>query len=415
MNLLHVIGTMNPLGGGPCEGIRSLAPRLLEYGNAKTEVLCLDDPNSDYLSGETIRLHALGKAREPWNYHPGLRPWLKANSTRFDAIILHGLWQYPGFVLSKAARDPKFPPYFVFPHGMLDPWFQRAPERRLKAIRNTLYWKFVEQYVIAHAEAILFTCGEEMRLGRETFRPYQPRREIIVGLGACAPPAYHKRMEEAFAQKCPGRIGQPYFLFLGRIHPKKNVHFLLEAYAACGRSAGLSPLPKLVIAGPGLEAPYGRKMRQLASEICPPNSVFWPGMLTGDAKWGAFHNCEAFVLPSNQENFGIAVVESLACGRPVLISDQINIWREIKEAGAALVESNSVAGTTRLILDWNSRSPAAKSNMAASAQPCFRRHFSIESATRNLLAAIASRQPLTKNLASPSMDEQAPAASAGLL
>ena len=60
-------------------------------------------------------------------------------------------------------------------------------------------------------------------------------------------------------------------------------------------------------------------------------------MLTGDLKWGALHAAEAFILPSHQENFGIAVVEALACGKPVLISDKVNIWREIEADGACLV------------------------------------------------------------------------------
>ena len=94
------------------------------------------------------------------------------------------------------------------------------------------------------------------------------------------------------------------------------------------------------------------------------------------------------MLPSNQENFGFAVVETLACGRPVLISDQVNIWREIKEEGAALVQKNTVAGTTRLFLDWIGLPAEARSGMAARAKPCFQRFFSIESATRKLLAAM---------------------------
>jgi len=390
MNLLQVVGSMNPHGGGPCQGIRNMSPRLFEQGGAKVEVVCLDAPNSDYLSQESLCIHALGQGRQSWNYHPALRPWLKANLSRFDVIILNGLWQYPCYVLSKLTQAPKTPPYFLFPHGMLDPWFQNAPERRLKALRNWFYWKLIEQYVIRNAEAVLFTSDEEMRLACDTFRPYQPKRQINVGYGTSEPPEYHKGMAEAFAQKCPGMAGKPYFLFLGRIHPKKGVHFLIEAYSASCRSKASSPPPNLVIAGPGLETPYGRKMQELASKICPPNSIFWPGMLSGDAKWGAFYNCEASVLPSNQENFGIAVVETLACGRPVLISNQVNIWREIKESGAALVEDNSVAGTTQLFLDWNSFSPETKLNMAAHAKPCFQRYFSIESTTRNLLAAIAS-------------------------
>jgi glycosyltransferase involved in cell wall biosynthesis len=263
--------------------------------------------------------------------------------------------------------------------------------RPIKSLRNWILWKIFQHRVVHQAAGLLFTCEEERRLAREPFRPYSPKAEAVVGLGVPKPPEYSAGMVAAFLNKCPGTEGKRYFLFLGRIHPKKGVELLIRAYAALCQSGGGLPPPCLVIAGPGLESPHGREMRKLAGDLCPDNSIFWPGMLTGDAKWGALYNCEAFVLPSNQENFGIAVVETLACGRPVLISNQVNIFREIKEAGAALVQSNSVAGTTRLFLDWIATPAEAKRNMAERAGPCFQRYFSIESATRQLLAAITPR------------------------
>ncbi len=75
--------------------------------------------------------------------------------------------------------------------------------------------------------------------------------------------------------------------------------------------------------------------------------VHWTGMLEGDLKWGAFHAAEAFVLPSHQENFGIAVVEALACGVPVLISDKVNIWPDIVQDEAGLVNADTAEGTYR--------------------------------------------------------------------
>src|ERR1044072_231414 len=202
MNLLHVVSSMDPRAGGPCQGIRNFAPETFERGNAM-EVVCLDDPASDYFANESLTIHALGEGRGPWAYHAALQPWLDKNLSRFDAVILNGLWQYPGFAISRTQRRPGMPPYFLYPHGMLDPWFQRAPERRWKAIRNWIHWKIAERHVVHHARAVLFTCAEEMRLARETFRPYQPRQEVNVGFGIAQPPKYREGMAGAAARICP--------------------------------------------------------------------------------------------------------------------------------------------------------------------------------------------------------------------
>ena len=254
MRYLHLISSMDPRAGGPCQGIRNLTPRSHAAGHS-VEVVCLDDPDSAYLAAESrearaasnepstrssplethsyIKIHALGKGRGAWSYHPALRPWLEKNLPRFDAVILNGLWQYPGYVMSQLARKlgDQMPPYFVFPHGMLDPWFQRAPERRWKAIRNWFYWKLIERHVIARAAAVFFTCAEEMRLAQKTFWPYRPKQQVNVGYGISEPPEFHERMVTAFAEKCPGLDGRPYFLYLSRIHPKKGVDIMIQAYA----------------------------------------------------------------------------------------------------------------------------------------------------------------------------------------
>lgn len=401
---------MDPRAGGPCQGIRNLVPQAEAAGHT-VEVVCLDDPAAAYLKSETVRIHALGRGRSSWSYHPALRPWLEANLPRFDAVIMNGLWQYPGYLLSKLTQRAGMPPYFVFPHGMLDPWFQRAPERRLKAIRNWFYWKLFEQHVISRAAAVLFTCAGELRLARETFRPYRPRRQINVGYGVDQPPQFNERMVTAFAEKCPGLNGRPYFLFLSRIHPKKGLGLLIRAYAQIygkpetgnlkpealpsplpglrSQVSGLSLAPPvLVIAGPGLETEYGRQMQRLAAMLCPSGSVFWPGMLTGDAKWGALYQSEAFVLTSHQENFGIAVVESLACGKPVLISNQINIWKEIEEDNAGMVEPDTLAGAEQLFRRWESLSSAQRAAMNRTAKASYENHFGGGVAAKSLLTTM---------------------------
>ena len=381
---------MNPRSGGPCQVVRNLTPHMVLRG-LSTEVVCLDDPNSEYLSQETLPIHALGKGRGSWSYHTELRPWLNNNLPRFDAIFLHGLWQYPGYSLSRAIRDKNMPPYFVYPHGMLDPWFQHAPERRLKAFRNWVYWKLIEHEVVQQATAVLFTCEEEMRLACESFRPYKPTRQINVGNGVGTPPAYHPGMEAAFQLRCPGLKQRPFFLFLGRIDPKKGLDVLIKAYAAIERpgvNQGQPSFPCLVIAGPGLETSFGKKMQILASRICPAGSVLWPGMLTGDAKWGALYRAQAVVLSSHQENFGIAVVEALACGLPVLISKQINIWREIAEDHAGLVGHDTREGTEGLFRNWVQLSEEDKAAMKMAAKASYEKRYGIARVADNLLSTI---------------------------
>jgi glycosyltransferase involved in cell wall biosynthesis len=387
---------MNPSHGGPGQFIRNLAPWFAGPEHSM-EVVCLDDPKSAYLNGEPLQIHALGQGRGSWNYHPALLPWLQRHGSRFDAIFLNGLWQYPGLALSRITRSLPGPGYFVIPHGMLDPWFQKFSVRPWKSLRNWLYWKLVEQQVVNQSSGLLFTCAEERRLARLQFRPYAPRQESVVGLGVPAPPALHQRMRVAFAQKCPDAGTGNYLLFLGRIHPKKGIDLLIKAYAGLGQaqnSAARTPRPRLVMAGPDGQTAFGQAMQKLAADLCPAGDIVWPGMLTGDAKWGALYHCAAFILPSHQENFGIAVVEALACGRPVLISHQINIWREIEQSGAALVEKDDLQGTTRLLRNWCQLSAQGRDAMVVQAKQCYETLFSGEMAARNFLkVALAAVRP----------------------
>jgi len=380
---------MDPALGGPCQGIRNNIPALKKLG-VHNEVVSLDDPSAPFISRDPFQTHALGPAEGPWSYGSRLIPWLLDNLSRFDVVVVNGLWRYYSQAAGKAVRKYKtsspsqreLPKLFVMPHGMLDPYFQRAPDRRLKAIRNWIYWKLIEQKLINHADGVLFTCEAELLLAREPFRPYHPKRELNVGFGIEEPPPFAPLMREAFLKTCPELRDQPFILFLSRIHGKKGVDLLLNAYASVfGKDS-----PKLVIAGPGLDTSYGQGLKQIVSSNEKiKNSVFFPGMLSGDAKWGAFYGSQAFVLPSHQENFGIAVVEALACSKPVLISNQVNIWREIKAEGAGIVASNTEQGTRELLERWNHLNDYERQEMGAMARLSFEKLYAIGPAASRLL------------------------------
>jgi len=376
---------MNPENGGPCQGIRNMIPALSGL-DVVNEVLSFDAPDAAFLGKDNFVIHAIGPAKGPYAYCKNLKPWLLENLGRFDAVIIHGLWQYNSYGTYKAWKEfkrtnNKAPKLFVMPHGMLDPYFQRAKERRVKAVRNWLFWKLFENKVINGATGVLFTCQEELLLARETFRPYAPENEINVGYGVQQPPAFTEQMREAFADKYPAK--EPYLLFLSRIHHKKGVDILIKAYLEAKQN---NTLPSLVIAGPGLDSAFGKEMQLLAGS---GNNIYFPGMLSGNSKWGAFYGAEAFILPSHQENFGIAVVEALACNKPALISDQVNIWREISNGNGGIIKKDTTEGVSAMLKEWAGMTPAQQNEMSTGAGNVYLNNYIISQAALQFYNAIS--------------------------
>lgn len=383
MKILRVIASMDPKIGGPCQGIRNSIPAMQNLG-VLNDVVCLDSPDASYLGKDAFTIYALGPSKGPWGYSKSLIPWLKQHATNYNAIIIHGLWQYNSYAVYQALKGMKESPnYFVMPHGMLDPYFQKAPERRVKAMRNWLFWKFIEHKVVNNATGVLFTCEEELILARQAFTPYHPKLELNVGYGIQDPPTFSAEMTLAFHKKSNTLNKRPFVLFLSRIHQKKGIDLLINAYKQylIQNSCDFD----LVIAGPGLETEYGTSLLEsVESNNTLKSRVHFTGMLSGDAKWGAFYNAEAFILPSHQENFGIAIVEALACGTPVLISDKVNIWREIEHRNAGIIANDDIEGTFNLLQKFGVLTQVEKTKMSQDAHEVFREQYSILPAAKKL-------------------------------
>ncbi|MFW5752922.1 MAG: glycosyltransferase, partial [Planctomycetota bacterium] len=292
-----------------------------------------------------------------------------------------GLWTYHALGF-RTAWPRSRRPYLVFPHGMLDPWFRRAyPLRHLK---KSLYWPCNEYRLLRDAHAVCFTAEEERWRALGCFRPYRLRSRI-VSLGTPAPPPASDAQASAFAEACPAAAGKRVLLFLARVDPKKGCDLLLRAFARQAR--GHDEL-HLVMAGPDL-AHRQRDYTVLARELGIADQVSWPGMLAGDAKWGALHAAEAMCLTSHQENFGVGLVEAMACGTPVLLSDQIAIWREPVAAGAGFAAPDNEAGANRVLARWLALNADQRAAMADAARDLFAERYRIEAATQGLLALLA--------------------------
>jgi len=379
VRLLHVLSSVNPKGGGPMEALRHYGGRVRSLGH-DVEVVTLDDPSQGYVSNYSLPVRALGPSLGTYGYNPRLTGWLRNNASRFDAVLVHGLWQYHGFGAWRALRRSPVP-YYVFPHGMLDPWFKTTFP--LKHLKKQLYWPWADYRLLRDARAVLFTSQEERRLARQSFSRYEAR-EVVVDYGTSAPPADADRLRQAFFLQHPELRGKRLLLFLGRIHPKKGCDLLIEAFARIG---GADPSLHLVLAGPD-QTGWASSLRSLAAAAGIAGRVAFLGMLQGDIKWGALYASEAFALPSHQENFGIAVAESLGCGLPVLISDKVNIWREVEADQAGIVNPDSLKGTERSLRTWLGMSESARTGMRERARSCFERRFTAEAMASSLLSVL---------------------------
>ena len=386
MRILHIIGTLNPEAGGPTESVRA----LLSYGPSgyTGEVVTLDDPSAAYLKDVPFPVHALGPTGTTYGFNAKLHPWLMENRHRFDGVVVNGLWQYCGFAAWRALSGNT--PYVVFPHGMLDPYFKRAFP--LKHVKKWFYWIPAEYWILRGAYCVLFTTQAEQRLAEQSFW-LRRWNAYVVPFGANGPAgdSDSEAQKEVFFAQCPAARGRRYLLFLGRIHRKKGCDLLIDAFA---KVAADDPELDLVMAGPDQQQ-WSEELKRTADRRGVAKRVHWPGMVAGDAKWGAFFAAEAFILPSHQENFGMAVAEALACGKPVLLADKVNIAEDIAEDGAGLIEPDTEAGTLRLLRGWISMSVRERKEMAERAYACYHRRYDMRKNARTIIEIFETATVMT--------------------
>jgi glycosyltransferase involved in cell wall biosynthesis len=253
---------------------------------------------------------------------------LRRELSTYDIVHIHSMYLFTSWLAAHYARKYNIP-YIVRPHGTLDPYIFKRHRLR-KSILELLF----EKRNFANAAAVHFTAREEMELARSTGFQF---KGAVVPLGVNVGALYPLRDRTPKPKKS--------ILFLGRLNVKKGLDLLAEAFGTLARSRNNL---ELIVAGPDEHNYEFQVKRWLIKEGVDGNCIF-AGMLTGENKLSALQSADIFVLPSYSENFGIAVVEAMAVGLPVVISDRVNIWREIAEAGAGLVVRCDVGELTRAL------------------------------------------------------------------
>lgn len=408
-NILHISQSVNPNHGGPIEGIRQQAKDHALSGHV-VEVLSLDCPQSSYLDFPGIPVYPLRLTFFD-NFFPfSMVRWLRINYLKYDAIIINGIWGFHLFAAWLVLRNKSIP-YFIFSHGMLDPWFRkRFP---IKHLKKYLLWPWAIYPALRDADAVLFTCQQEKLLARNSFYPYECN-EVVIDFGTEGIPDNQIDFASKFLVNHPTLSSKQLILFLGRVHPKKGPDLLIKAISLLQCEGIWDPSTMtLVMAGP-TDGIYAKQLMELATKYNISDSIYWTGMLSGDQKWGAFQSADVFILPSHQENFGIAVAEALSCNIPVLLSTSVNIAPEIYEDRAGFVDSDTLSGTAELLRRWFSLSASDKATMRLSARKCFDKRFHISRTSFSIMSTIqTSRLQRTLGHAAPNVNRFDPQSDLG--
>ncbi|HWE01562.1 MAG TPA: glycosyltransferase [Tepidisphaeraceae bacterium] len=332
MNILHVIAGLDARTGGPATALVGLATAQSQAGLRVAVIAGSrrgDDPSpAESLRAQGVRVDVIGPVSGPLARHPAIAGILQKRIAGVDVVHIHSLWEEIQHQAAKSARKAAIP-YIFRPCGMLDPWSLRQSRWKKKLY---LAWRLRRD--INAAAAIHFTADIE----RDLTQPLGLKAPSIV-----EPNGVDLREFEnpptpgSFRDRYPISKGRKLVLFMSRLHHKKGLDKLIPAFARLrDRSAVLA------IAGPDPDG-YQKIVEKMIADARIEDRVFFTGMLWREQRVAALADSDLFVLPSYQENFGVVVIEALAAGTPVVISDQVNLYPDILAA--------QVGGVTPMDID----------------------------------------------------------------
>ena len=352
MKILHILETLSPRYGGPVSVLLALAAAQQRVGHQVT----IATTNADHPQGtyhdpgwDTLADGAVSVYYAPVQFAPLRVSWPLATCVRralpdFDLLHIHGLYRFPPTYAAWQARRQGVP-YVVRPHGALDPYlYSRSSTGRLGLKR--LYERWFDLPNLHAAGAIHYTADEERE--RAAFLNLRAPSFVVPNGLDWAP--YDALPARGSLRARWGLGDAPLVLFLGRLHFKKGLDLLIPAFDALRRRV---PEAQLVIAGPENDD-YGQQVRGWVRERGLDAAAHFVGPLHGADVVQAYVDADVFALPSYTENFGMTVVEALACELPVVISDQVNIHAEVSGAGAGLVtrcDADEVAQALETLLN----------------------------------------------------------------
>ncbi|MFA4903620.1 MAG: glycosyltransferase [Desulfobaccales bacterium] len=383
MKILHVIANLAPRYGGPSKACWEMARAVARLGHEvsiyttnqdgpKELAVPLDSPV--HRDGVAIHYFPIQPPRF-WGTSLPLARALRQKIPAVDLVHLHSLYLFHNLVAGYYCRQYAIP-YLMRPQGTLDPFIYRRHRWR-KRLMEIMF----EHRNIRRAAALHFTTAEEAELA-SPFTFQTPG--LVVPLGFDSAELALLPEPGRFRVRHPELADKRIILFFGRVNFKKGLDILVKAFGAVARKR---QDVHLVIAGPDNEG-WGDKVRAWLSEAGLLGRTTFTGMLLGPEKLAVLRDADMFVLPSYSENFGIAVIEAMAAGLPVIISDKVNIWREVQAGGAGRVVPCDAGPLAEQILELLAQPELAR-QMGLNGRTLVQERFQWPRIAQNLAAAYA--------------------------
>lgn len=363
MKVLHVIRDMSVDTGGPVTFIKDLI-RIQKKNGDEVVVITTDyDHARINIDPDLISMFIFCPCQfAPLRFSSQLYRVLSEWILWCDVVHIHTIWEYPTLVAAIIARRLGRP-FLLRPCGMLVSWSMSQ-----SAWKKCLYLKFFYKTLFSSPCVLHFTTEAEKRKSKVV-----AGRDSVVVESGVSEIAFLDYSKTDFFKYFPQLKEVPIVLFLGRIHPKKNPDLVIRSFF---QIVEIYPDARLVIAGPG-EKSYLQSLKELVATLGISNKVFFVGPLKGSVLYSAYHCASLFLLPSAQENFGLAVVEAMAAGCPVIVSNNVDIHKEIEQGGAGLVcplrPKNIAIAMEKIIGD-----AAMAINMGRQGKEVAKKYFSLE-------------------------------------
>lgn len=379
LRVLHVIPSLSTSQGGPSYAMPMMAKALCEEG-IHIDVVTTDD------DGAGLRMEnvSLGQPEDRGGYCvtqfpkqtefyklslPMLR-WLRAHVRGYDIIHIHALFSFASLAAMIAAKESGIP-YILRPLGVLNQYGMTQRRRWLKG----LSFACLDRPLMNGAAAIHYTSCQERD---EAARLQLTASAEIVPLGVDLQGFAAMPDAREFSEHFPQSAGHPCILFLSRIDPKKGLDLLFAAFAA----AELPTDTLLIIAGSG-EGSYASKLKQDSEQLGISQRLVWTGHLKGSLKLSALAAATIFTLPSQSENFGIALLEAMAAGCACMSSPEVALAKDVAEDDAVEIVQRSVPewkqALERLMQDRNRRE-----HLSRNAREVAQQRYSLEAMGKGL-------------------------------